>query len=635
MSVSSLDKDLARLRLAKYTSKDSAEIKEWLNEILGVSLPESKDLMDCLKDGVLLCRLVNLLPGAPQLKPKPSPMPFVQMEQIAAFINVVSKPPVDLPTHDLFLTVDLFEKKDPAQVVQCLTAFSRIAHKICPEKFPMVVGGKKGGMLSPTLTAASGRRDLNSGSSGVSGYSVNSTSSTSSSVAPAAVQPVFPPTSPPPAVGFNSVYKKPAAPVVTAKPPPNIGDDEKKSIPAWNIHQYGYMGGASQGNMGIVNPSPSVPSLKSKDEVVKKKDESSEAERRREEELRWQRLEEEEAKERARQQETEHRKAWQQEQDAKRERDFAIEKRQRDEAAQRKLEQDKAERERERARQARERERLYQLEKERHRLQPVGKKDTESERRFLKNAWTENHSSTLLTPIKTHKTGGNSPNLGVKTFTGIATHKTGGTPSLTPQKTGGLVAQRAGEFNRLPSPSLKTLTPGEYTSSGVVIPVPLTPHRTGEWRNQTPPITSIRSHKTGGERPIPPPRALPTPPDKKPSLPPRDSNTSPTMAPNSGYFTSQRTPSVTSTLSTASTLRRQNSWEHDNETVIDVPINRGCDEVEEKEKSYKWANMSFLERERERERERQKEWEKNQLEQETKKAGGYYRSQVMGPRDPR
>jgi len=55
-SVSSLDKDLSRLRSAKYSAKDSDEIKQWFSEVLQAPLPDGKDLMDCLKDGVLLCR---------------------------------------------------------------------------------------------------------------------------------------------------------------------------------------------------------------------------------------------------------------------------------------------------------------------------------------------------------------------------------------------------------------------------------------------------------------------------------------------------------------------------------------------------------------------------------------------------
>lgn len=54
-SVSSLDKDLRKLRLEKYTPAAAAEARSWIEGILGSSLP-STDLLDGLKDGVALCK---------------------------------------------------------------------------------------------------------------------------------------------------------------------------------------------------------------------------------------------------------------------------------------------------------------------------------------------------------------------------------------------------------------------------------------------------------------------------------------------------------------------------------------------------------------------------------------------------
>ena len=59
-SVSSLDGDLRKLRLDKYTPAATNEARSWIESILGVRLP-SGDLLDSLKDGVALCRLVTRL----------------------------------------------------------------------------------------------------------------------------------------------------------------------------------------------------------------------------------------------------------------------------------------------------------------------------------------------------------------------------------------------------------------------------------------------------------------------------------------------------------------------------------------------------------------------------------------------
>jgi hypothetical protein len=54
-SVTSLDKDLRKLRLDKYTPAAANETKAWIENILGERLPSS-DLLDGLKDGVALCK---------------------------------------------------------------------------------------------------------------------------------------------------------------------------------------------------------------------------------------------------------------------------------------------------------------------------------------------------------------------------------------------------------------------------------------------------------------------------------------------------------------------------------------------------------------------------------------------------
>jgi len=56
-SVSSLDKDLRKLRLDKYTPGAAKEARAWIEGTLGERLP-SGDFMDALKDGVALCKYV-------------------------------------------------------------------------------------------------------------------------------------------------------------------------------------------------------------------------------------------------------------------------------------------------------------------------------------------------------------------------------------------------------------------------------------------------------------------------------------------------------------------------------------------------------------------------------------------------
>ena len=221
---------------------------------------------------------MNLAIGSPGLRYKESSMPFVQMENISHFLRACQSPPMNLPPHDVFLTVDLYEAKDPAQVLQCLGAFSRRAHNLQPGKFPTAIGKTKAGIVSPQTTGA-----INGGYlGGVQGASRRDrgTSNTSDSSTSTFGQP-------------SRTYGGRASPTkVGGATSPSGGTstwsrkaDEGVTMPAWNIAQYGYMGGASQGNQGITfggrrqitTPGPKVPSLAEKER--KRREEEAETER--------------------------------------------------------------------------------------------------------------------------------------------------------------------------------------------------------------------------------------------------------------------------------------------------------------------------------------------------------------------
>ncbi|RCI16346.1 hypothetical protein L249_2158 [Ophiocordyceps polyrhachis-furcata BCC 54312] len=319
-SVTSLDKDLRKMRLEKYTPAAAAEARAWVEDILGEKLPSS-DLLEGLKDGVALCRLVNLVLPPPGVKFKKSAMPFVQMENISHFLRACQTQPLGLHQHDMFLTVDLFEQKDPAQVLQCLGAFSRAAHALAPDNFPTTIGPRPrtAGGLSPQATGPvtpdqarhRGASLASNGSSAAYGSCVPSLSVCTADSASGR---------------WSPTKSRPKSPSNGGGSPGLVSswsrkDQEAATAPAWNISQYGYMGGASQGNLGIsfggrrqiTGAGPKVPSLVEKERLRKEAEERNrqeaqdsqrrriadeEEEARREEERRW-----EEETERLRQEE--------------------------------------------------------------------------------------------------------------------------------------------------------------------------------------------------------------------------------------------------------------------------------------------------------------------------------------------
>ncbi|TKX23524.1 calponin homology (CH) domain-containing protein [Elsinoe australis] len=294
-SVSSLDSDMRSLRLSKYTSSAANQVRAWIEETLGEKLP-SGDLLDGLKDGVALCRLANLVLPAPGIKFKQSQMPFVQMENISHFLRACEMPPLSMPSHDRFLTVDLYENKDPAQVLQCLSAFSRVANSKDPSRFPTAIGGKRGGALSPVSTGVSGRNGTLGSIRGA-----QSMSSMKPSAAMPSARPISPTKTGGSATSSNADGLRSPGPISSW----SKKTDQGSTAPAWNIHQYGYMGGASQGNQGIsfggrrqiTTASPTVPSLAEKERRRKEKEAEEERLRQEAEEAERQRRLEREAEE--------------------------------------------------------------------------------------------------------------------------------------------------------------------------------------------------------------------------------------------------------------------------------------------------------------------------------------------------
>lgn len=54
-SVTSLDKDMRKLRLDRYTPQAANEVQSFVEDSLGERLPQG-DLLDSLKDGVAFCK---------------------------------------------------------------------------------------------------------------------------------------------------------------------------------------------------------------------------------------------------------------------------------------------------------------------------------------------------------------------------------------------------------------------------------------------------------------------------------------------------------------------------------------------------------------------------------------------------
>lgn len=588
-------------------------------------------------------RLANLVLPPPGIKYKASTMPFTQRENISQFLTACERQPLLLPAHDRFLTVDLYDHKDPAQVIQCIGAFSRAAKSAKPFVIRTALGPKRAGAASPTRKTLNGDSDL---SGRHRGSSITSQGNEAGTAGRRAMSPAL--------TGESNMSSSTriSNPSVTSW---STRTSEYSSAPAWNIHQYGYMGGASQGNQGIsfgarrqiTTPQVWVPSVAEKERKRKEQDLEAERQRREQEQVekdRRQQREEEERQARRQEQEQwedETRNARENERrqlDLDRQRWEVEERRWQEEDAQRKKEQDQADKEmngaflsqaEQKARdgtkakaendrilelehqlgEAKERERRYQVERNERSRQVMRTPDTREptyahwrpaavstptkdsdrdswapdERVQLRQAWNDDQTSAGSSTTQAPSTSRPLPNL--DTISSL---------QATPQNMRSSKPQSDShtEAQSIPPPS---------AAAEASIPAPLTFSRSTSSSNNT--------------RPLPDPSAAKA-----------TYNTS-----KSSPFNASRTDRYLASNPAPNTPPPRTNFPH--EMGMTSESERAGEDArrqqsQQKTKAGGRASNSLLEREMERERERQKEWEEQQMAK--RPASG-----LMGPRDLR
>jgi hypothetical protein len=100
------------------------KVRTWLEEVRGAPLP-SADFMAALKDGVVLCELLNKLytkkPPVPPGAIYRGTVAFPQMQNINSYLEACKRPPISMSGLQLFETSDLFKGKDAGAVLTHLT----------------------------------------------------------------------------------------------------------------------------------------------------------------------------------------------------------------------------------------------------------------------------------------------------------------------------------------------------------------------------------------------------------------------------------------------------------------------------------------------------------------------------------
>lgn len=125
---SGLSADIQKKLEAKYSMDQEKQCRAWIEAVIEDELSEQDVGMHmfaaCLKNGVVLCRLLNALSGY-NIKFNTGNMAFKQMENIEKFLTGCKK--FGLKDGDLFQTADLYECQNMSQVLATLFQVSSVA----------------------------------------------------------------------------------------------------------------------------------------------------------------------------------------------------------------------------------------------------------------------------------------------------------------------------------------------------------------------------------------------------------------------------------------------------------------------------------------------------------------------------
>ncbi|KAL7852453.1 hypothetical protein SRHO_G00182380 [Serrasalmus rhombeus] len=118
-----LSADVRNKLVQKYDPQMEDALRQWIQEVTGRVIPSN--FMEGLKDGVILCELINKLqPGSVPRINQPG-LNWHKLENITSFIRAISD--YGLKPHDIFEANDLFEDMNHTQVQCTLIALAGMA----------------------------------------------------------------------------------------------------------------------------------------------------------------------------------------------------------------------------------------------------------------------------------------------------------------------------------------------------------------------------------------------------------------------------------------------------------------------------------------------------------------------------
>lgn len=111
----------------KRIPEEEAEAQQWIECVVGERFPPGVPYEAALRDGILLCKLMNRLQPGIIGKINTSGGDYKMMDNLGQFQKACTK--YGVPDVDLFQAVDLWEGKDIAGVTRTIFALGRTCYK--------------------------------------------------------------------------------------------------------------------------------------------------------------------------------------------------------------------------------------------------------------------------------------------------------------------------------------------------------------------------------------------------------------------------------------------------------------------------------------------------------------------------
>ncbi|CAO4367981.1 unnamed protein product [Caenorhabditis nigoni] len=128
-----LSRELQKKNDARFVLEEAIEVLTWIENVTGerfsfdvTTCESSTDVSNLLKDGVMLCKLIEKLdPQCRVVYNKKPKMAFPMMENISNFLAAAKR--FGVMEISCFQTVDLYENKQCYKVIECLRLLAAVA----------------------------------------------------------------------------------------------------------------------------------------------------------------------------------------------------------------------------------------------------------------------------------------------------------------------------------------------------------------------------------------------------------------------------------------------------------------------------------------------------------------------------